>query len=332
MKRRLFYFLISLVLALSFCSCSKTYEYKEYDWGDLCSKPSDWYSSDEARLLGDEILFYQHEDGGWKKDMAGDPDGTWKNSTVDNDATTSQIHVLAKIYNETGKAKYKNGCIKGIELFLNNQYSNGGWPQVFGDVGGYHTHITFNDNAMTHILELLYDVKNKDGDFSFVSDSLAKRAEEAFDKGLQCVLDCQIIDNGVLTAWCQQHDEFTLEPTSARSYELASICTGESVGIVNFLKSLDEKTPEIENAIDSAIAWFDSVKISGYKIEYIDNVRTLVEDPNAPYIWARFYTLGDHTPLFVERDGTIRRDYNDVDAERRNGYAWYGNWPKNLIK
>ncbi len=57
----------------------------------------------------------------------------------------------------------------------------------------------------------------------------------------------------------------------------------------------------------------------------------IVKDPNAPPLWARFYEIGTNLPIFSDRDGVPKRDLADIGYERRNGYAWLGDWPSSLI-
>ena len=54
--------------------------------------------------------------------------------------------------------------------------------------------------------------------------------------------------------------------------------------------------------------------------------RKLIKDPSAPPIWARFYEVETNRPFFCGRDGVVKYDISEIEAERRNGYAWYGNW------
>ncbi len=302
------------------------------DWSSVFKNSDSWFGSSQGIALADSIVQYQLADGGWRKDMTTSTSGSWGKSTIDNDTTTSQIKVLAKTYNQTKNTKYLTACQKGIDLLLNGQYSNGGWPQVFNDAGTYHAHITYNDNAMIHVMNLLTDVSKKSGDYTFIDSTRASRASSAVQKGIQCILNTQIIINGVKTAWCQQHDEVTLKPTSARAYELPSICTSESVGIVNYLKGISNPGTEITNAINSAINWFAQVKILGIKVVDTGDDRIVVSDPSAPPIWARFYEMGTNRAMFVDRDGSIHYQMSEISQERRDGYAWYGDWPKNLVK
>jgi PelA/Pel-15E family pectate lyase len=141
--------------------------------------------------------------------------------------------------------------------------------------------------------------------------------------------------------WCAQHDEVTLEPAQARSYELPSISGSEGVGIVRFLMTIENPSPEVREAIESAVAWFEAVKISGIRVmETADDV-VVVEDPAAPPIWARFYELETNLPIFSSRCEVpecdddpyfmVRYSLAEIDVERRTGYAWYGDWPHRLL-
>jgi PelA/Pel-15E family pectate lyase len=47
--------------------------------------------------------------------------------------------------------------------------------------------------------------------------------------------------------------------------------------------------------------------------------------------WARFYEIGTNRPIYSGRDGIVRYDISEIEAERRTGYAWSGNWPERLI-
>ena len=304
----------------------------DYDWSSILKKDSSWFSSSEAISVADDIIKYQNSDGGWKKVMEGNASGDWGRSTIDNDGTTSEIRVLARVYSKTKTEKYKTACLKGIDLLLNGQYPNGGWPQCFGSKGNYHAHITYNDEGMVHVMEIMKEVSERSGDFSFIDKKYAEKAKIAMEKGIQCILDTQIIVNGVRTAWCQQHDSETLSPASARAYELPSICSKESVGIVNFLMSLDSPSPEIINSINSAIVWMKKSQLNGIKIVSENGDKRVVSDSGASPLWARFYEIETNKPIFVDRDGSLHYDWTEISQERRTGYSWYGEWPKKLVK
>ena len=311
----------------------------DYKWSTILKNDDAWFGESEGIALADTILEYQLADGGWRKAMDDTSQtGSWAKSTIDNDTTISQIRVLARVYTQTGTQKYLTGCLDGIDLLLEGQYDNGGWPQVFDDAGTYHAHITYNDNAMIQVIELLTEVRDQNGDFAFADDAYAASAETAVEKGVQCILDTQIIVNGKYTGWCQQHDEFTLEPASGRAYELESISSSESVNIVNYLKTIENPSNEILRRINAAVEWMTDAQLNGIALEDYTNEdgeadRRVISDPDADPLWARFYYLTDGTtPMFVDRESNAADNWDHIGAERRTGYSWYGTWPKNLVK
>lgn len=274
-----------------------------------------------------DILKNQLADGGWKKDYS-ETSGEWAKSTIDNKATYSEIRRLASEYKKTKDSRYSDAAIKGINFLLNMQYSNGGFPQVYKS-SGYHSHITYNDDAMINVLYLLDEVGSRKGDFSFIDSSLASRSQAAVDKGVDAILNSQVVANGKLTAWGQQHDSKTLKPAGARIYEVPSLSAGESTSIVKFLKTRPSNS-KITASINAAQAWFEDVKITGYRYERGNGDSKIIKDSSAPALWARFYEIGTNKPIFVGRDGVVKYDLTEIDKERRGGYAWYGNWPSKL--
>ena len=144
--------------------------------------------------------------------------------------------------------------------------------------------------------------------------------------------------NGKLTVWCAQHDEKTLAPAKARSYELPSLSGSESVGIVKFLMGIDHPSPEIIRAVQGAAAWFKESRITGIRLERKSAPGTpkgfdqeVVSDPAAPPLWARFYELNTNRPIFSGRDGIVKYSVAEIEYERRNGYRWYVDRPAKLL-
>ena len=58
----------------------------------------------------------------------------------------------------------------------------------------------------------------------------------------------------------------------------------------------------------------------------------MVEDASAKPLWARFMELENNRPFFCDRDGIKKYSLDEIGAERRNGYGWYTNEPKEVIK
>ena len=310
---------------------------------------------DAQDLVADNMLMFQRNYGGWPKhykeekinynrvyselEKATIVDESNRNdATIDNDATTKEIRYLLKTYQSTNNKKYLEAAERGIEYVLKAQYKNGGWPQFYPDLSSYRHEITYNDNAMTNVMNLLYDIIHHNNEMALVNARFIPKADDAVKRGIECILKTQIKVNGHLTAWCAQYDEVNYEPAKARSYELPSLSGNESVGIVLFLMRLQNPTPEIKNAIKSAVAWFDKVRIVGYK--YVDAPdakfpkgydRVLVKDSNST-VWARFYEIENNEPFFCGRDGIKKKNVADIEYERRTGYGWYGTWPKDLLE
>jgi len=324
-------------------------------WKDCLRQKPEWYAGEEAMRIADNVLLYQRESGGWPKniDMAVVLSERAKaeiakekghdDSLIDNGATYTQMDYLARVFNATGhpirKEDLKESFIKGLDYLLKAQYENGGWPQYYPKLKGYYKHITFNDDAMVGVMELLRKVALKDHAYSFVDEARRARAEAAVAKGTECVLKTQIVVNGKLTAWCQQHDEVTLAPAPGRSYEHVSITGLESVGVVRFLMGIDHPDGRVVDAVESAVAWFKESKLTGIKlVEKPDPSfpngfdRVVVEDANAGPLWARFYEINTGRPIFSGRNGVIKYSLAEIEHERRTGYNWYTKAPVELLE
>jgi len=297
-------------------------------------------------VAADNILSYQLECGGWPKNiddmdkMPCSPERKRKfeedrAATYDNKATHGEMRVMAAAYGATQEERFKESFVRGLDYILSAQYANGGWPQRYPLRGGYSEHITFNDGAMIGLMSILQDA-GEAPEFSFVDEPRRQKALQAYRRGIQCILDCQIIVNGRRTVWCAQHDAKTLEPRPARSYEKISLSGGESAGIVMFLMSLDDPSPEVRRAISDACAWYERSKVTGIRQVSKDGDKIIVADPDAPPLWARFYDIKTNRPIFCGRDGIIKSKLSEIEKERRTGYSWYGGygakvldeWPK----
>ncbi|MFL1013461.1 pectate lyase [Flavisericum labens] len=308
----------------------------------------------------ENVLLFQRNNGGWSKyhndfsgydraqtasdlNEAAQKDKT--DTTIDNNHTITEIRILLNAYQASGNQEYLDAAIRGVDWVFEAQYDNGGWPQYYPDFSGYRGRITYNDNAMVNVMNLMRDIFLEQNNLELLDASYVAAAQTAFDKGIQVILDTQVTINGTKTAWCAQHDEVTLVPRMARSYELASNSGSESVGIVRLLMTLDNPSSEVIDAVNSAVAWFDSVKIVGYALVDEGGDKVWKESPGN-ITWARFYSLEDYTgysyaslfsafgpnePFFCSRDGIPKKTIAEISYERRNGYAWYGSWPKNLI-
>lgn len=304
--------------------------------------------------VAERMLLYQRDNGGWPQ-----PGGNAINysllikpelrkkllsekkvydTTIDDKATTREINGLLKAFSLTQNPSYLQAAERGIYYLIDAQNKAGGWGQFYPDTSGYHKHITYNDNAMIDVMKVMRGVVEAKDIYANVSPNLRPLALSAMEKGIRCILNTQVRQNGKLTVWCAQHDRLTLKPAKARKFELPSLSGAESVGIVNFLMAIQNPSEEIKQSIKSAVAYLTSVKITGIKVQDIDapalpkgKDRVVIADPKGE-VWARFYDLETNKPFFVGRDSLPKATLAEIEHERRIGYGYYGDWPKKLIE
>lgn len=339
----------------------------------------------EAQQLADSIVKYQLKSGGWPKNQdwlkGVDPKEArmWQKTgigaTIDNGATTSEMAMLAKAVDQIVVMMAENykwldtsvlkerrkACTeafkRGLDYLLKMQYESGGFPQFYPTKSkeDYSTQITFNDNAMVNALKLLRDVANDSTQFCNmnVDKGTKKKCQAAYEKGLRCIVNCQIHVNEAghvvpfdspswlgsrPTVWCQQHDKVTFLPVKARAYELPSYTAhGETCAILDLLMDEPKQTLEMKEAVKGAVEWLEAHAMKDVAVEHFtneagqDDIR-LVERKGAPLLWARYYDLEKVEPMFCDRDGVPRKCLSDVGYERRTGYMWVGDGPKRVIE
>jgi len=350
-------------------------EGKPVSWRECLSQKPSWYSGPEAIRIADSVLLYQRNNGGWpqrypsidhtrvlseKQKARIRREKKLTDTMLDNGATHTQLKYLAKVATATKLERFKTGFVKGVDYLLAAQLPNGGWAQSYPRAvyGGYARRITFNDGAMIGAMTVLQNVATKKPDYAFVDEERRKKAAEAISKGVDCILKCQIIIDGKRTVWCQQHDEKTFVPRGARSFEPPALCSWESVGIVEFLMQIDKPSPQVIEAIQGAIAWYDKVKIIGkerVKKTMPDGKAdcVIIDNPNAPPQWARFYYCGNmepwklavpgikvNQPIFIDVSkrhgfggaGKVYDKMSSISRERRTGYNWMWPYAGNLLE
>jgi len=305
--------------------------------------------------VAENMLVYQRAVGGWPKaanEIKVDytkaltdaekrsirADSMHIDATIDNNATTREIRYLVKAYKQTKNKNYLRAAEKGIRYYFTAQNAAGGWPQYYPDSALYRSQITYNDDAIVNVLNVLQDIIELKNGFDVVDPSFIPKADEAVRRGIECILATQITASGKLTVWCAQYNKRTLQPEMARKFELVSLSGNESVGITRFLMRVKNPSSRIKQSIVAAVDWFDLVKITGYKYVDIDapnepkgRDRVIVADPNST-LWARFYEIGTNRPFFSGRDSNKKYTVAEIEVERRTGYAWYGTWPEKLLK
>jgi PelA/Pel-15E family pectate lyase len=313
-------------------------------FGVNLDQPVEWFATDEGKRITAIVLSYQTPNGGWSKrlDLSKEPrprgtdfvseHNAHYEGTFDNDSTTTQLRAVARAFKATGNPAARESFLRGLNYIFIAQYPNGGWPQIFPLETGYHDSVTFNDDAMVNIITLLRAIAGGTGEFDFVPADLRREAGQRAERGIACTLACQIRVDGKLTAWCQQHDALTLQPTGARAFEPAGTCSAESASVMRMLMELPAPSPAIIAAVDGAAAWFKQTAISGFAWRNTpDNGRLLVPAPGAGPLWSRISEVGTNRPIFGNPDRTIHYDVAEITRERRGGYNWYNASPATAL-
>lgn len=304
-------FLSIIMLAVACISLSAA-SLSDMKWANVCSggMGADWYSTAESQDVADIVLAVQKNTGGWmKNDQLHNLSTSEYNKLInardehscfDNYATTQEMRFLAKVWQGCKIDKYRESFEDALLLILKAQKQVGGWSQYYPLSGGgsYQDYITFNDDLMTNIMKILRDIYNNEGDFKdIVDETLRNKCKEAFDKGLECIIKCQVDDNGTPAAWCAQHDTIDYLPTEGRPHELPSISGYESASLLSFLMSVENPSEELQNTITTAVDWLSkhiyrkNAKIEDYTNTQGEADRHIVDATNSD-VWARFIQIG----------------------------------------
>lgn len=168
------------------------------------------------------------------------------------------------------------------------------------------------------------------------------RLQPALELATDYIVKAQIVQDGVRTVWCAQHDKDNYQPMGARSYELPSKSGSESVLVTAFLMSRPQ-TPAVAAAAKAAIAWYQrsavQLKDTVYDATNAAKTGTTPFVPRAgATVWYRFYDLDKDTGFFSGRLPTDnppgagkQYDIMQIEAERRYGYQWGGSYGAKLF-
>ena len=306
------------------------------------------FASAESAALAGTIISYQTPSGGWSKGVdytkGARPRGThWTTQseagwhycgTLDNYSTTEQIQFLARVHHVTQREDCRAGALRGLEWLFAAQFPNGGWPQVYPLESGYHEAITLNDDAMLHALELLLAVSRGEEPFGFCDETLRERAGVAYERGIQCLLNCQVKVQGKPTVWCAQYHPITLEPVAARLKEPASLSGAESANLLRFLMRKGPTTEVVRTAVENAVAWLDAHRITDLrKTTNAAGQTDYVKDPaSTEVLWARFYDVETGEPIFAGgQDGIIYKTYHDMAEHNEVAYDYFTTKPGVIV-
>lgn len=248
-----------------------------------------------ARDARDALRAIQSAAGGFPHE--GNPEaGPSPRGTFDDDTTTGALRFLLAWWEYTRAEEDWKTVMRVGDFILKAQYpDSGGWPQSYPPPGGYGKYITFNDNNIEKIMDVLLDLYARTGEQRFL---------DAAKKGGECILRLQGGPGEAI--WAQQYDKETLEPAWARKFEPPGYTPAESVGVCNTLIALFLATGEKRflEPLPRAFEWYETHRLENGK-------------------YARLYEPATQRPVYGRRD-KAEKVYDFKNA--CSGYAWQGNW------
>ncbi|MDY4843894.1 MAG: pectate lyase [Prevotella sp.] len=314
--------------------------YKDLKWSEICSGKmgTEWYGSAEAISVADTLVSVQKTNGGWMKNdqfhklstseltvrqkLSGD-NGRNIHSCFDNYATTQEMRFLAKVYQQTHQQRFLDAFKRALDLIFESGNSlKGGWAQYWplsSDKFSYQNYITFNDDLMLNMMRILQDISEQKGDFAgLVDDATREKCKAQWDKAIECVINCQIDDNGVKAAWCAQHDAADFLPTEGRPHEMPSVSGYESANLLYYLMSINKPSEEIKQSITAAVEWLKSHKYkeNATVVDYTNAKgeadRHIVEKQGTN-LWGRFIQIGGESGKKI-----YQKFYNKLKARGKS--------------
>lgn len=343
--------IFTLMVVAMLAAAASAQDYKSKTWAQICSgvMGDTWYGSDEAISVADTLIGVQKTNGGWMKNdqfhiltaaelaarkSSSGTDGRSAHSCFDNYATTQEMRFLAKVYNKTKQQRYLDSFKKALNLiFTAGNGLSGGWGQYWPlstDKYSYQNYITFNDDLMTNMLRILQEINEEKGDFKgLVDEETREKCKAQWDKALECVMNCQIDDNGVKAGWCAQHDPKDFLPTEGRPHEMPSVSGSESAALLSYLMSINKPSAELQQCITSAIEWFKAHKyMENAAMEDYTNAngqsdRRIVEKKGSN-LWGRFIQIGGESGKAVYNKFYNKlKERGKTRAHHSTGYVYY---------
>ena len=112
-------------------------------WSAICAGKmnAEWYGSNEAKTIADNVISGQKTNGGWMKniewhkltasELKAQQNARSEHSCLDNTATTQEMRFLAKVWQKTQIETYKESFTKALNMIFKAEKKCGGWSQYW---------------------------------------------------------------------------------------------------------------------------------------------------------------------------------------------------------
>ena len=209
---------------------------------------------------------------------------------------------------------------RGVERIVRAQFPNGCWPAAWPLRGGEADAATFRDGAMLGVMNLLRETAR--GNFR-IPDGVRRSAEESFWRGIDCIVDSQVVVDGRRAGWAARHDPLTLAPLREHPAPFAGLRAEESAGLLGLLVQVEYEDARVSSAARGVAAWLRETMLWGYA----PGPRgTLAATPAAGPLWARVYEPAGNRPMLALADGTVRADVRAL-ADSTGASTWFTDAP-----
>ncbi|KAA3653835.1 MAG: hypothetical protein DWQ10_18185 [Calditrichaeota bacterium] len=237
----------------------------------------------------------QNDWGGWEHTINFKHPQT-RRVSFDDDQTQSAIRFLMALDQHVDDDSLTTAINKALQMMLDSQLENGGWPHKYPVQGNYHDYATFNDHGINDCIRTMIDaVRYYD----------KEEYRESLKKAGRFMMISQLPPPQ--SGWAQQYNAY-LQPAWARDFEPPAVCPAVTVNNLFTLMDLYAFTNNslYLKPIPDAIRWLDEIRL-----------------PNGK--WARFVAIGTGEALYFDR-GRIRVNSTDeLHIERRTGYGYESN-------
>lgn len=245
-----------------------------------------------AEEAASALIRGQNELGGWEHKIYFDRP-TGNRVSFDDNQTQSAISFLMELDQEINSSRLTEAFEKALNMMLESQLDNGGWPHQYPWQGNYHDYATFNDQGINDCIRVMIEADSYYG-------------KEEYAKSLQKAGRFLMISQlpPPQSGWAQQYNEY-LQPAWARTFEPPAVCPSASLHNIHSLIDLYIHTGQDKflEPIPDAIRWLKASRM-----------------PNGN--WGRFLELGTNKALYYDR-GRIRVDsLHQLSLERRTGYGY----------
>jgi len=228
-------------------------------------------------------------------------------TTLDDNVTQAALRLLMRLDKTLNfkDAKIHEAAECGLDSLLMAQYPNGAWPQRYDHPpdarkfpvikasypeswsrtyqhAGYASHYTFNDNAISDVIDVMFEAGRTYGNPKYVA---------AARKAGDFILLAQMPEPQ--PGWAQQYDA-QMHPAWARKFEPPAICGGEPQGVMRSLLQIYRQTGDKKyiEPLPRAIAYYRKSQLADGRL-------------------ARYYELKTNKPLYFTKKYEL--SYSDDD-------------------